>query len=308
MTGPFRRLARALALATVLVAPLAAAQQPREADPAALVRQLGHARYHRREDAMRRLVALGGKARDALRAAQDHADPEIRWRARLLFEQIAPLDSYYKALALVEEGKLKEAMAGVKRILPALPPGARPHPPWALEMIGEVEEQRPTDGASLNSGIDWHNVMCLLTEAGIDCPNTRQRAIDAYRRIPMRDARANRLLAVALWEHGKQDEARAAWKAGTVAKEDMTPYLWYDEAEWLAVRGHHDKAVAALATGIEGMGSLAEEADVASDFYMLRGQKAFEELIARHRGEHKLPPAVITPEARKRQRERTRER
>lgn len=53
-------------------------------DPAALVEGLGHPVYAERRDARRRLRSLGLKAFDALRAAQQHDDPEIAEASRQL--------------------------------------------------------------------------------------------------------------------------------------------------------------------------------------------------------------------------------
>jgi hypothetical protein len=57
-----------------------------KADPEALVKQLGHPRYEKREEAARQLRALGVRARAALLAGSDALDLEVARRCRVLVD------------------------------------------------------------------------------------------------------------------------------------------------------------------------------------------------------------------------------
>ncbi|MBU0756096.1 MAG: HEAT repeat domain-containing protein, partial [Planctomycetes bacterium] len=59
-------------------------QKTKETDVQTLIEQLGAQDYNEREEAFNALKALGDQARDALKNALDHEDPEIRWRASRL--------------------------------------------------------------------------------------------------------------------------------------------------------------------------------------------------------------------------------
>ena len=73
----------------VLIALLGSVQaETLESDPAALIRQLGSARYATREAAAQNLQQLGRPALAALRAARHSRDPEIRVRAGVLAQKI----------------------------------------------------------------------------------------------------------------------------------------------------------------------------------------------------------------------------
>jgi uncharacterized protein (TIGR03067 family) len=56
---------------------------------ALLIQQLGHDRYAKREEASRRLEAIGEPALGPLRTAASHGDPEIRRRVELVIQAIA---------------------------------------------------------------------------------------------------------------------------------------------------------------------------------------------------------------------------
>lgn len=66
------------------------AQSPSEAGAtvAALIERLGDPRYAERRDAQRRLEAVGLRAFDALRAATEHADPEVAAASELLLTRM----------------------------------------------------------------------------------------------------------------------------------------------------------------------------------------------------------------------------
>lgn len=78
-----------LALLTLLLlVPLPRLSQAEEPDVANLVEQLGHPLYAERLDARRRLLDVGLAAFDALRDAQDDADPEVSDASRRLLEDL----------------------------------------------------------------------------------------------------------------------------------------------------------------------------------------------------------------------------
>src|SRR5947209_212661 len=81
----WRVLLRALIAAGLVLAAAALAApaaSPREDEVGRLVRQLGSDLFAEREDASRRLQALGEPALEALHRAADSDDPEVRRRAR----------------------------------------------------------------------------------------------------------------------------------------------------------------------------------------------------------------------------------
>jgi tetratricopeptide (TPR) repeat protein len=60
----------------------------KETDPAKLIPRLGSESAAERGEALEALVALGDKAADALKAAQDNPDAEVRWRVRRALHRI----------------------------------------------------------------------------------------------------------------------------------------------------------------------------------------------------------------------------
>jgi hypothetical protein len=102
----FQRSVPVLATAALLAfATSTAAQEPRPTEPAEpsepaprteaardvldLIEQLGAEGFRERRAAENELRAMGDKAKDALRSAADeHEDPEVRWRARRLIREV----------------------------------------------------------------------------------------------------------------------------------------------------------------------------------------------------------------------------
>lgn len=84
----------------------AAAEEPdpsaEAAQAAALVEQLGANRFAERERAQRALVRLGLPALEALEAAAEHADPEIRRRARAVLAIVQRMDLEARLEAFVQ--------------------------------------------------------------------------------------------------------------------------------------------------------------------------------------------------------------
>ncbi len=83
-----------LVLPTLLVAPLAGAEQDEQDEQIAeLIYRLGSSRFEEREAASRELLALGGVSRAALQAARsEHPDAEVRARARRLLPAVERAD------------------------------------------------------------------------------------------------------------------------------------------------------------------------------------------------------------------------
>lgn len=264
---------------------------PAPIDPATLVRRLGSPSYREREDAMRTLLALGGEARRHIQAALDAPDPEVRWRARFVARRASPADTYYAALALAEAGSIAEAAAQVREVLPDLPKGIRPVPDWVHEILVEVHELTPTDGGDLTRCIAWHNLMCLLLEAGIDCPRTIAATRREYLKVVPGNPRACRLLAVVEWEALRPEESKKRWDEGKPG-EGEGYWADYDAASYHAARGELDLALEYLKKAIADNTRGADEADRASDFYMLRGEPRFEALVKEVLGDAKRPDAI----------------
>jgi carboxyl-terminal processing protease len=133
------RLVVAPLLAGLLLLPWAAAGPPADPDPAAkLIRQLGSESFEEREAAARALEDLGLDALPALRQALADDDPEVRRRARILFEGL--------------EGRLREADQFADRLLAVLavieersvaePKGAELIV-WAVEGLYEARRRTP---------------------------------------------------------------------------------------------------------------------------------------------------------------------
>jgi outer membrane protein assembly factor BamB len=105
--------------------PLAAPDPEVEVDPrelAALVEQLGHDAFDVRQAAFERLSSLGLAARPALVGALQHADPEVRTRARRCLGEILDADQRARVEAFVAdvEGRLEHDLPGWKRFQAAI--------------------------------------------------------------------------------------------------------------------------------------------------------------------------------------------
>lgn len=270
---------------------------------ARLVAQLGSAVYQDRESAQARLIEIGAPAIDAVRAALESSDLELSQRAKVIYALIAPRENYHRALKLVEEGQLTEAANLLRSFVAGLPRDTRPEPNWALRIIEEVQAFTEETESSTRC-IAYHNLLCLLREAGLPCPRAIEQARAAYRTQLPRWSRGYRLLAMVEWEAGNHKTAEQLWTEGTKLIEseaDESEAAWhrYDEGSYLALRGEIEPALAALREAIKVGGQRAAvEADTAADFYPLRGRAAFEQILREVLGDQKLPvaaPKVIPP-------------
>lgn len=96
-------MSRLALLILLLCAPLAA-----QADVEALISRLASDDWRTRERASRDLVALGEDAREGLRGALTHADPEVRTRASAALLEIGESFSYAVQCATGEDEKLSD--------------------------------------------------------------------------------------------------------------------------------------------------------------------------------------------------------
>jgi hypothetical protein len=90
-------------LALLAISASVPAQEPKQAPPATseLIEQLGDASYKTRKAAEDKLRELGDAAKSALqKAADEHEDPEVRWRARRLLQGSGAGDGSLRARRL----------------------------------------------------------------------------------------------------------------------------------------------------------------------------------------------------------------
>jgi len=98
----------------------------RESETARLIKQLGSESFAEREAAEQRLIEIGAPAIPALREALNHPDPEVSYRARRAYKQLAELTPASreqlrtKAEQAFKEGDY-EAMAWTYELLAAAP-------------------------------------------------------------------------------------------------------------------------------------------------------------------------------------------
>jgi len=246
-----------------------------------LIRDLQSPKWKVRQQATARLIKLGKQAVPALRQAIAQGNHETRWRARAALNQILPLEGYLQALQLASAGKLAEAVAKLKPTMRLLPKGTRPDPTWTLGILEEVRDLDPSGAASLGRGIAYHNLQCLLREAGIRGGPTLETARQIYRKLIPSSKRAARLLAVLDWEAGDKQAAQKHWKIGKPNATELKQ-IWtlYDVASYQGVQGKHKEAIATLAKAIERSESARREARISSDFDMLQKLPAFKALLA----------------------------
>jgi hypothetical protein len=99
--------------------------------PEALVEQLGSPDWREREEAFAELERRGAAVREALEAAADHEDPEVRWRVARLLDRLGRRDE-------VRQG------SGLRRLEPSgSPGGGEPEPRRLLELdsLGQMERE-----------------------------------------------------------------------------------------------------------------------------------------------------------------------
>lgn len=61
-----------------------------------LISQLGAANYQQRQEAHKRLVEIGGQYRPVIAAAEESAEPEVRWRIQDILENVSITESYVR--------------------------------------------------------------------------------------------------------------------------------------------------------------------------------------------------------------------
>lgn len=251
-----------------------------------LIGRLGASSFREREQATEALVARGRAAVPALRRAAASESPEVRWRAEAALQRILPRQTYYDALRDADAGRIAEAVARIRTLLPHLPADLRPQPAWTVQILEQIAAQGENPETGLTTAISWHNLHCLLREAGVASGRVLARAREEYRRIGAGDRRALRLLAVLDTEAGEREAAERHWAAGAPTEGEADSY-WteYDFASYFAARGDVPTAMRHLARAIVKSPRARDEARRASDFHMLVGHPEFESLLA---GE--LPP------------------
>lgn len=268
------RLAAAVLLLAWSLAPARAQEDPRR-----LAKDLASPSWKTRERATRKLQALGSAAVPALREAAASPNPEVRWRAEALLVSILPQQYYYEALALADQGKLAEAIAKVGPLVGQLRPGTRPDPAWTLGILKEIAELEPAGAGSTSRAIAWHNLHCLLREAGVASGRVLVQARSEYHRLVPGDKRACRLLAILDMEWGDVRLAKKHWELGKNGDSDEAYWGFYDLASYQASQGKIKEAVDSLARAIAKGGQAKEEARRSSDFHMLQGLPEFERLV-----------------------------
>jgi len=197
-------------------------------DPKPLVADRGHPDWQAREKAMRLLIAIGARARDALREAARSDDAEVRWRAGYVLARInggfakpepdrARL--LYAAAAETRKQRGKEADA---RLLYQSVIRQHPNTRWAqaareqLAGLGPARAKapKPVDAAELVRQLasrDWatrQRASCRLAQLGAAAKATLKEA--AGRGDTEVAWRARRLLArIELAERGAASHAEA---------------------------------------------------------------------------------------------------
>ncbi len=245
-----------------------------------LSQELDHPQWKVRDRATKALIRMGRGAVPALRRVIVRGSPEARWRAKEALFRIFPEQSFFDALALVDQDKLDLAVARIKPLLAILPSKTRPNPAWTLQIIEQVRGLAPDDQPSLTRAIAYHNLQCLLREAGISSGRIREQARRLYRPLISGNRRAARLLAVLDMEAGDRKAAEKHWKLGKPTKQEQSSF-WtlYDIACYKAVQGKRTQALDALARAIFKNPGARREARISSDFHMLQGLPEFDQLI-----------------------------
>ncbi len=75
-----------------------------------LVRQLGAEDWKTREEATKKLIAMGAAAREAMEKATTHKDPEVQGRAKLVLERLSRPSKLSLVLAVITDRKLPGAV------------------------------------------------------------------------------------------------------------------------------------------------------------------------------------------------------
>jgi len=83
-----------------------------------LVRQLGAEDWKTREEATKKLIAMGAAAREAMEKATTHKDIEVQIRAKLVLEQLKGPDPMSLVLAVIAERKLPGTVPILLRRMP----------------------------------------------------------------------------------------------------------------------------------------------------------------------------------------------
>ncbi len=286
-------------------------QEPdKSAEISALIGRLGDYDWRAREDAEKKLIAIGQAAEPLLRLAIDtHGDTEVRLRAERVLNVIPAEKAFRKALFLLNTGILTAArselqklvgiavgayaeksrfllaeIGNITRVYPGYDKGSTSFWSWYTQYNGEDRNDR-----IFFMAIAYNNIYLFLKAEGIESSFAFEKSEMFYRTIIEEEtARKNRRpasgYAALLSAAGKVDKGlEALSKVENIPLVSWTEY--FDVASFYTYAGSKAKALEYLNLGLlaaveTGYLSHAKNwARTSNDFQSLHGDDTFEKLV-----------------------------